>query len=229
MSDYSSKSVLAIDTSTKDLHLALSFGGDRLVKKSQEVDRSHGQIIMKKISDLFQSAALTTGQLEGIVVTTGPGSFTGLRIGLAAAKGMAVALNIPLVGISLFELAAFKLRSRGRIMMLMPIKRDTLACTFCEGGHLSPDGVMAVALEEVADQTGGAEPAVFDHGTAAMIAAATGIPIPEVIPFEGADLIFLGRQKLTDTGGDDVADLEPLYVQKSQAEIKFDQRQQNEN
>lgn len=228
MSDYSSKNVLAIDSSTKALHLALSFGGDRLVAKSEEVERSHGQVIMKKIGDLFQSAALTPEQLDGIVVTTGPGSFTGLRIGLAAAKGMAVALDIPLVGVSLFELAAFKMRSRERIMVLIPIKRDTLACTICEEGHFSSDGITTVSLEEVADRAGGTEPAVFDRDTADMLVAA-GILAPEVIPFEGADLIFLGRQKLSKTGGDDLAELEPLYVQKSQAEIRFDQRQQDES
>lgn len=229
MSDYSNRSVLAIDASTKALHLALSFGGDRLVQKSELIEKSHGQLILKKISDLFLSAGLTPEQLEGIVVTTGPGSFTGLRIGLAASKGMAVALNIPLAGISLFELAAFKLRSRERTMVLIPIKRDTLACVFCEAGQFSSDGVKAVALEDVAELAGRTGLAVFDRDTAKLLAATVGGAVPELIPVEGADLIFLGRQRLTETGGDDLAELEPLYVQKSQAEIKFDQRQQDES
>jgi len=114
MNDFNPQSVLAIDSSTHILKLALSFGDDRLVQISEEVEKSHGQIIVKKINELFQSAGLNKSMLRAIVVATGPGSFTGLRIGLATAKGIATALNIPVAGVGVFEVAVYKLRDEKR-------------------------------------------------------------------------------------------------------------------
>ena len=54
---------------------------------AEEVEKSHGQLIIKKIGELFSSAGFQMESLDGIVVCTGPGSFTGLRIGIATAKG----------------------------------------------------------------------------------------------------------------------------------------------
>jgi len=106
------QNILAIDTATNRLVLAASYGEDRLVKSDTVVEKSHGQVLLKKIEELLESSSMTPADLEGIVVSLGPGSFTGLRIGLAAAKGIAVASSTPLTGISMFELADYSLRDR---------------------------------------------------------------------------------------------------------------------
>src|SRR5574341_1324197 len=111
--DYSSKNILAIDCATSEMKLGLKFGGDRLVKSAVAAEQSHSAQIIKGIAALMASAKCKVTELDAIVVATGPGSFTGLRIGLACAKGMAVALNIPVVGVSLFEVAGYKLAKAG--------------------------------------------------------------------------------------------------------------------
>src|SRR5512147_1747748 len=115
--------LLAIDTATATLRLALKFGEDRLVKSSERVERSHGQMLMRKIENLCGSASVAPDQIGGIAVAIGPGSFTGLRIGLAAAKGMAVALDIPIVGVSHFDIARFLLTSTEDVCWIGSLRR----------------------------------------------------------------------------------------------------------
>ena len=68
--------ILAIDASSDRLKLAVMFAGDRLVKAESEEERSHGQVIIKRIADLMQAAGIDKKRLDAIAITTGPGSFT---------------------------------------------------------------------------------------------------------------------------------------------------------
>lgn len=100
--------ILSLDCSTLTLSLAL-LRADGAVVEHREVGPPHRQseILPGEIQALLQSNQLTLKDLTGLVVGLGPGSFTGLRIGLATAKGLAYALKIPLVGVS--SLAALAL------------------------------------------------------------------------------------------------------------------------
>lgn len=119
------ENILTIDSSSNILKLALLFHGDRLVKSEESAEQSHGQILLKKVDALFESAGISKTDLHAIVVSTGPGSFTGLRIGIAAAKGIAVALGIQIVSVNLFELAAYKLQDENEeILIVVPFKKD---------------------------------------------------------------------------------------------------------
>ncbi|MBD3257487.1 tRNA (adenosine(37)-N6)-threonylcarbamoyltransferase complex dimerization subunit type 1 TsaB, partial [candidate division GN15 bacterium] len=142
--------LLAIDTSSKHLVLGLMFGGDRLVQSDNVVEKSHGVILLKKIEELMQSADLSVDLLQGIVVCTGPGSFTGLRIGLAAAKGMAIAAGLPVVGISLFDLFAYKMSGREeRLHLLLPSRRGEWYLGTCEAGVLGAENIHVVGEAEL--------------------------------------------------------------------------------
>lgn len=217
--------LLAIDCSTKMLKLAVSFGPDRLVRSDELMDRSHGQVLTKKIGDLLGSAGLRISDLHGIIVSIGPGSFTGLRIGLAGAKGMAVALNLPVVGISLFEIAAYRLaESDEPVRVLIPLKKDEL---FVGIVHQGLCDLSAVSVQSHAALL--AEPNRFPS-TAVGYDLSSVLPTlralanqPELV-FDAADFIHLGRERLEQGQSADLAALEPLYLQKSQAEIRFDQR-----
>ena len=141
MTNPSTINILAIDTSSAELKLGLGFGEDRTVKSCEQIDKSHGRFIIKKIDNLLQSAGLDKNDLQAIVVCTGPGSFTGLRIGLAAAKGMAVAMDIPVVGLSLFEVAAFKLHNLNqRVHVIIGLNRDECFVAPVVGGFFDEKG-----------------------------------------------------------------------------------------
>lgn len=225
MTNFSTSNVLAIDTSTSVLRLALAYDADRLVKKEDEVERSHGMVLMKKIADICESSGVPRDRIDAIVVCTGPGSFTGLRIGLAAAKGMATALEIPIAAVSLFEIAAAKLATCGTdVQVIVPFKRDELFVGEARDGVCEVSSVSAVALDSLSQFLGERPTAGIGLDPLQLAPDLTAAPGGSVISYDAADLLTLGLQKLNRGETADVATLEPLYVLKSQAEIKFDER-----
>lgn len=225
MKSWDESNILAIDSSSRSLRLGVSFGGDRLVESNEVVEQSHGQLIMKKIAELLESAAVRREDLDGICVCVGPGSFTGLRIGLAAAKGMAVALDIPVAGVSLFELAAYKLRDVDRpVSVLVPLKKDEFFVSEVAGGELATGEIKVVAVEALGDSLSGKAVAVYHLDLAETVDGPRSDNLSSKIQYSAGDLIYLGRSKFESGQVGDLSSLEPLYVQKSQAEIRFEQR-----
>lgn len=217
--------ILVIDSSTRILRLGLQFGGDRLIQSNEKNEKSHGQFIIKKIGELFQSASLEMKDLDAIVVGLGPGSFTGLRIGLAAAKGIAVALDIPIVGVDNFEQAAYWLKNvEETICVIVPLNRDESICGFINFGQYNKNETKIIKYCDLFNEIGN------------MAIAAVGFDLMEKFPdmenhdvsyylkYEASDLVYLGLEKLNNGNVANVATLEPMYLQKSQAEICFDQR-----
>jgi len=91
--------LLAIDTSGAKLQLALLIN-DEIDVYIEDIARGHAEIIFDRIKILLAKNNITYSQLTRIAVTIGPGSFTGLRVGISAARSLALALNIEVVGIS---------------------------------------------------------------------------------------------------------------------------------
>lgn len=98
--------LLAIDTSTQMIGLAL-FDGSTVIAESVWRSQNHHTVeLSPAIQQLLLRCGIKSQQLSGLAVALGPGSFTGLRIGLAVAKGMAMALHIPLAGIPTLDVLA---------------------------------------------------------------------------------------------------------------------------
>jgi tRNA threonylcarbamoyladenosine biosynthesis protein TsaB len=98
--------LLAIDTAAPRLALAVLRDGDRVDTLIEDMATGQAERLFSAIDELFARTGIAYADLTRIAVTTGPGSFTGLRIGLSAARGLALALNIPVVGVpSLFALS----------------------------------------------------------------------------------------------------------------------------
>ena len=103
--------LLAIDTSGARLQLALARGAEALTE-IDERDRGHAEVLFARIDSLLARAGLTYADLGRIAVITGPGSFSGLRIGLSAARGLGLALEVPVIGVP--RLLAHSLSAKGR-------------------------------------------------------------------------------------------------------------------
>ncbi len=217
------ENVLAIETSTPELKLALSFGGDRMVSSTDQVDRSHGQVIVRKMTDLLNSAGAEIKQLQGLVVSSGPGSFTGLRIGLAIAKGIASALSIPVASVSLYEVAAFLLRNHTEpVLVMIQVRRgEYLVATVFEG-KVDLHAVDAVPENLLKEYLRDRPVAGIGLDLNRLIAGAN-VVVPR-INFSPADLHYVGRHKLVIGEFADIGKLEPLYYGKSQAELRFEER-----
>jgi len=227
MNENSFDTILAVDTSTNSLRLALQFGGDRLVKWSGEVEKSHGQMLMKKIGELMESADVKASDLDGIVVCIGPGSFTGLRIGLAAVKGMVMALDCPVVTVTSFEMAAQRLAGAEQpVTVVVPLNRDEGIKGTVDGGRVDDATIGVVRYDALLEAVGGGAVAGLGTDLATRFPGMPNEDFTDRLNYDAADLLHLGRAKLESGERVDIARLEPLYLQKSQAEIRFEQRGQ---
>lgn len=95
-------SILAIETSTDACSVALHSASGDAFRYAQE-PRSHTQLVMKMINEVLLELSVEVNKLDALSVSVGPGSFTGLRIGFAAAQGLAFGLDIPVVPVSSLE------------------------------------------------------------------------------------------------------------------------------
>ncbi len=91
--------ILAFDTSGRMLTVALATDGEIVLEKNRLAGREHARLLIPVIRDLLAEAELDRKDLDGLAVGLGPGSFTGLRIGIAAAKGFAFSCALPVVGV----------------------------------------------------------------------------------------------------------------------------------
>jgi tRNA threonylcarbamoyladenosine biosynthesis protein TsaB len=98
--------LLAIDTSTQWIGLALYDGSQVVAESLWQAHARHTVELAPAIQDLLKRSDLPASQIKAIGVALGPGSFTGLRIGLAIAKGMALALHVPVTGIPSLDVVA---------------------------------------------------------------------------------------------------------------------------
>ena len=98
--------VLAIDTALAACSAALVRDGDAIAVKSEAMERGHAERLASLVDELMRGAGARFAELDRIVVTVGPGSFTGVRVGLSFARGLALALGRPCVGVSTLEALA---------------------------------------------------------------------------------------------------------------------------
>ncbi len=97
--------LLAVDTSTSRAGIAL-YDGDVLHESVWHAGRDHGRLLMPAVEDAMRRLGRTPADLTAVAAARGPGSFTGLRVGLAVAQGLAVALQIPLYGVGSLDVLA---------------------------------------------------------------------------------------------------------------------------
>lgn len=106
-----STKLLALDTSGPALQIALLLDGE-IVIHTEDIARGHAEILFLRLESFLEVHKLSYQDLTCLAVTTGPGSFTGLRIGIAAVRGLALALNIPVIGVP--NLLALSLSKAGQ-------------------------------------------------------------------------------------------------------------------
>ena len=128
--------LLAIDTSTKNLSLAVTKNGKVVKFKNVKLVRPLSSSIMPSIRKILDSAGITLSKLDGFAVGLGPGSFTGLRVGLSTIKGLAFATNKPVVGISSLDVLAMNIKEdHVQICTLCDAKRNLVyACLYEKKG-----------------------------------------------------------------------------------------------
>lgn len=146
--------LLAIDTASSACSAALWSGGRIVAARSETMERGHAEALMPMVAEILGSASADCPggvmDLDCLAVTVGPGAFTGVRIGLAAAGGMAAAAGLPLIGLTTLEVVAAAEPSEGRplLVALNSKRRDVYVQLFDAAGAAltAPQALLPEAI-----------------------------------------------------------------------------------
>lgn len=142
--------LLGIDTSGKTASVAVCTENSVLAQTTVYTTLTHSQVILPICKEVLKNAGMELSEIDGIAAAMGPGSYTGLRIGIAAVKAMCFALNKPCIGISTLESLANNVSlHRGIICAVMAARLDLVYCAvFSSDGkkieRITEDGIMSI-------------------------------------------------------------------------------------
>ena len=227
-------SILAIDTSGKVSGVAVATSGILRAEISVECRLTHSETLMGHVAKVLELAKTKKTELAAIAVGIGPGSFTGLRIGLSTAKALSYGLNIPLVGVpTLHSLAVHFYLFDGELLLLTDAQKKNVYREVCrwEAGKLVTSIPLAVVpLKQALDDcAAGGKPTVI-LGDGLKIPFMRELPSnaqiapPALRLPRAAHIAWLGQQKLSRGQTDDPMTLEPLYLRRSEAEELWEKR-----
>lgn len=231
--------ILAFESSAKAASVAL-LEEDRLLGEYYlNCGQTHSRTLMQMAQEMLSDCALTPADVTAVACAAGPGSFTGVRIGVAAAKGFAWGRELPCVGVSTLEAMAQQARTfDGIICCAMDARREQVynALFSCEGGvltRLTED--RAISLEELEQELKKHEKLKIMVGDGAQLCYNTCrehvsgcVLAPEQTVMQRASGVALCARKLLLTGAVfDGAALEPNYLRLSQAERERNARMQS--
>lgn len=138
--------VLALDTALGACSAAVIDGDRTLCSRSEPMTRGHQERLAPLVAEVMAEAGLGFGRLQRVAVTRGPGSFTGLRIGLAFARTLALALGVPCIGAGTLE--ALAAGTAGVVLAAVPAPQDRLYVQRFENGRPASEAQLA-AVEAV--------------------------------------------------------------------------------
>lgn len=163
--------LLAFDTAQGALSAAVVSGEKVLAHHFELRTRGHAEELMGVIAKVLDEAHVTPADLGALAVTVGPGTFTGLRVGLAAARGLALARALPLVGITTLEAVAAPVEAAERevIAAVFDARRDEVYLQVFDVNHVALTQPMIVPLDEALAHVPGTS--VVAVGTGATLLA----------------------------------------------------------
>ena len=221
--------ILAFETSAKAASVAL-WEGKLLGESYQNTGLTHSQTLMVMAEDLLKQCGKAPADVTHVAVAAGPGSFTGVRIGVAAAKGFAWGREIPLCGVSSLEAMALTLGVwEGTVCCVMDARRNQVynALFRAEGGSITRIREdRAISLEELGEELREISGTIYLVGDGSDLTHRTlkdtvpnlALP-PEHRRHQRASGVALAAVKQIEGGGPcDAASLTPNYLRLSQAE-----------
>ena len=228
--------ILAMDTATMTSSVAVATEERVLAELTAETRFTHSETLVANIEEVLRLADVKREELSAVAVSLGPGSFTGLRIGLAAAKAIAYALSIPLVGVPTLEVLAAAFPSPGAIVApLIDAQKGNgyfALYRFTETGLVCEKDVCVASPEEIADAIANEESPVTLAGDFARKLMQKGVelpknaslaPITHIMP-RAALVAARAVVRLKNGEGKSPMELEPIYVRRSEAEVLWEKR-----
>ena len=226
--------ILALESSAKAASAALCREGEMLAVSYQRSGLTHSRTLLPMVEDILRNTETPRETIDAVAVAHGPGSFTGVRIGVAAAKGLCWGLGKPAVGVSTLEAMAYLSLGASEDAVLCPVmdaRRSQLYNALFElrGGkpvRLCED--RAIAAEDLAEELSRTGRPVWLLGDGWRIGAETlsrkGVAFtlaPEPIRYQNAAGVALAAMDKTPAGAEDLL---PVYLRLSQAERERQER-----
>ena len=231
--------LLAIDTTTRVCSVALGDHEKILAEYHLNVKNTHSQRLMPLIVSLFRDSGIDKSRLEGVALSIGPGSFTGIRIGMATAKGLCQGLNIPAVGVmtldALAEACAF---FSGLICPILDARKNQVYTALYRGAASDPEMLQpaaALSIDELGHRLAAYEDEVIFLGDAVesyggalrQILGQRYREVPLPSRFNRAALVLQKGIKIwQEKGPVSPYALKPLYIRLPEAERRLQERKQ---
>ena len=218
--------ILALDTSTEALGLCLRVD-NQLRTSIIKAGLKHSETLLPKMNQLMDEAGVIPRNLNLIVCSIGPGSFTGVRIGLATAKGMAEGCGCPLIGVSSLDALAYRFRFFDGLVVpvLFALRKRCYSTLYQKGVRVSD--YLDISLDALVERL-----ITFDrilltgsHGyTLFEKLQSTGrctLTLDAGYPFTDPQALLEIGQKLYNENKFPIGEIKPLYLRKSEAEINL--------
>ena len=228
--------VLAIDTATPVTSVAVGSSEGALASIAVRNDRAHAELLIPMVREALEHAGIEGSALRGIAVGTGPGLFTGLRVGVSSAKALAQAWGLPMVAVSSLDVLAFACRHAGRAVCAAIDGRrgELFTATYRpSGGGVERLGDYRVARpDELAAQLRALNEPVLVCGDGALrhadaLTAAGGaveLAGPEwAVPSAGA-LLQLALPRLEGGPATDPLEVRPIYLRRPDVDPGIERR-----
>lgn len=227
--------VLGIETATKTGGVALVGDKGVVAEYTSNIEVTHSERLMAMVDRLLTDTGMSLASVEGFAVSTGPGSFTGLRIGIATIKGISLATNKPIAAVPTLAALAWNLpHAVHAVCPLLDAKKKEVYAALYRQNRGRQESVMpetVLPLAELAARI--TEPVIFTgegaylfrqelqalFGTRALFA-----PFSAIVP-SAASVAEMGRMAITAGERADAAALAPLYIRRPEAEVAWEKRQ----
>lgn len=233
--------ILAIDSSAFPASAAVVNDGKTVAEFYIHTKFTHSQTLMPMIKSVLDMSQTDIKDIGLVAVTKGPGSFTGVRIGVASAKGIAMPLNIPCCGISALEAIAYNFYgdSDDKIICASMDARvgQVYNAMFCvkEGKIVRLCEDRVIKLEDLANELKSYSDKIYFAGDGAELCKASyfgpeGYVVPENLRYQRASSVALAAGvRYSDGDTCSAAELQPLYLQIPQATRELNKRLNNNN
>lgn len=229
--------ILAIDTATVVSSVAVAEENKLLAEITIQTKMTHSETLLPHVEQVLAIAGVAKKDLQAVAVSIGPGSFTGLRIGLATAKAIAYGLGIPVIGVPTAEALAWHYPiAEVAIMPFIDAQKNNVYAAiyyWAAGQCQEVVPIQVYSLEEALALAGQQDRRVLAVGDIAARKLATREELPTNVQVGPAHLLMpraanvamAGWQRLQAGQVDSVMDLEPVYIRRSEAEVLWEKRQ----
>lgn len=209
--------ILNIETATKNCSVSLAKNGETILcKEIAEQGYSHAEKLHVFIEEIIKETGIGVNDLNGIAVSKGPGSYTGLRIGVSSAKGLCYALGIPLISVDTLQVLAKQVViENGLIVPMLDARRMEVYSAIFDKSYSKIKEVQAEILTE---NSYAASPETFyfigdcQEKCKTVLTAANFYFLPEIVFPSANEMSSLSYKKFINNDFEDVAYFEPFYL-----------------